>query len=353
MIHEKKTLVILAFDRTKTSKKKLKKTKKEILSYFIAQDFSDFFLLKEQKKGLLVCFEGKQKKILPQEDLHKKNYENYLYINCNTSFFCGDFNFFCQQNPKSTKIGLSYKREEYSADKKEIPPGEINELPFKKEKIVFFSKNSINSLKQEKKEPKFIFGKKILLSSSKALQTIQSMRENRRPCLFLDRDGIIIKDKRYLSKINDIEFMDGIFDLIKLANEKNWYVIILTNQSGIGQGLYSEEEYQMCENYIEEKLKEKKLLITKTYFSPYHQTSRDSSILKEAYTRKPFPGMLLKATSEFPIDLEKSYMIGDKKSDEFIETSLTTYFLKGDYPLEESKRTFSNLHEIKRELETV
>ena len=349
----KKTLVILAFHQTKIPKKKLKKVLREITSYLMVQNFNDFLILKQEKQSTFLRFDENQKKTYAQmNDIKERNYSSYLYLNCSSSFFCGDYNSFCLEESNKVQIGLIY--DERKAQKQEILESEnlSSNFPFSKEKVLFFTKESLKNIKTEKKESKFLFGKKTNTHSNTSLQTIKGFYEQRRPCLFLDRDGIIIKDKGYLSQVKDIEFVDGIFNLVKWANENNWYVIILTNQSGIGSGLYSEEQYKTCETYIEEEFRKRKLLITKTYFSPYHQDSLDKGILKEIYTRKPFPGMLLKASKDFPIDLESSLMLGDKKTDKLIEAPLKTYFVKGAYPLEESNRSFTCLKDVLKELKS-
>lgn len=353
MKNEKKTLVILAFHQTKIPKKKLKKVQREITDYLTSQYFNDFLVLKQDKKGVYLRFDDEQKKTYSQtSELKDQKYESYLYLNCSQNFVCADYKSFCQEPPKHVIIGLSYEENGFNPQKEALHGKGTTEIPFIKEKILYFSKEALPHLNKVKKEAKFLFGKKVNVQSNKALPIIRAFNEDRRPCLFLDRDGIIIKDKGYLSKVKEIEFIDGIFDLIRWANEKNWYVIVMTNQSGIGQGLYSEEEYRDCERYIEDKFREKKLLITKTYFSPYHKDAHDEDIKRSIYTRKPFPGMLLKAAKEFPIDLQKSLMVGDKRSDELIEVPLNTLFLKGAYPLSEHKKLFSNLEEILEEVKS-
>lgn len=348
MVDKKKTLVILAFDQTKTPKKKLKKIQKEILSYLSCQNFKEFFLLKEKEQGSFVRFTEKQKKTFhPIEEISQHNFEHYLYIVCDDKFFCGDYNFFCQNAKSSMNVALSYQLG------KALSGSVVEKLPFATEKVLFFSKEALSSLENQKKVPQLLLGSSVPFENGKSLYALKCMREHRAPCLFLDRDGIIIKDKKYLSKPEEIEFVDGIFDLVRWAKNKKWYVIVVTNQSGIGRGLYTEEDYQRCQSLVEAKFREENIPLSKAYFSPYHEKSEDKKILEEIYTRKPFPGMLLKAAKDFPIDFANSIMVGDKKSDEFIETPLTTYFVKGDYPVEEGKRTFSSVKELLIHLEAV
>lgn len=347
MIEKKKTLVILSFDQTKTPKKKFKKLQKEILSYLSDQNFKDFFILKEKKYTSFFSFREKHKKTFYQaEDIFKENYENFLYLECENEFFCGDYNYFCQNSKNQINIALSYQLE------KALCRNDLEKLPLRLEKIMFFSKSALSSFEVQQKNPQLIFGGRVFLDGNKPWQTIKCLKEFRAPCLFLDRDGIIIKDKKYLSKPEDIEFVDGIFDLVRWAKNQKWYVIVVTNQSGIGRGLYSEEDYQICQDFIDAKFKEQNLSLTKSYFSPYHEDSKDEKIRSEMFTRKPFPGMLLKASKDFPIDFEQSIMVGDKKSDDFIETPLTTYFLQGDYPLKEGDNIFTTLNDLLNHLKS-
>ena len=146
------------------------------------------------------------------------------------------------------------------------------------------------------------------------------------PALFLDRDGVINVDKTYIYRMEDIEWMPGIFELIKWANKKNWKVIILTNQSGIGRGYYTKEDVYLLHQQMTEFLKQKGLIIDDWYFS--------DSLTDEK--RKPSPLMMLEAVKKYNIDLTKSIMIGDKVSD-LIDLQGPEYLLvKGSYSLEDS-----------------
>ncbi|WP_036601137.1 D-glycero-alpha-D-manno-heptose-1,7-bisphosphate 7-phosphatase [Olivibacter sitiensis] len=128
--------------------------------------------------------------------------------------------------------------------------------------------------------------------------------------LFLDRDGIINLDKGYVHRIADFDFVDGIFDLCTYFQERGYLLIVVTNQSGIARGYYTEKDFQILSGWMNEKFEEKNIHIAKVYYCPDHP-----DITGPSQRRKPNPGMLLEAAQEFDLDLSTSVMIGDKESD--------------------------------------
>ena len=126
--------------------------------------------------------------------------------------------------------------------------------------------------------------------------------------VFLDRDGVINVDHGYVYKIEDFEFVDGIFDELKRYKEEGYIFIVVTNQSGIGRGYYKEEEFLKLTDYMIAEFRKKGIEIKKVYHCPHTPD-------EGCECRKPKPGMLLKAMDEFNIDMKNSVMIGDKKSD--------------------------------------
>ena len=88
--------------------------------------------------------------------------------------------------------------------------------------------------------------------------------------LFLDRDGVINIDKVHTYKIEDFEFQDGIFNLCKKNEFKDFIIIVITNQSGISRKIYTEDDYHIVTKFMLEKFKEKNIDITKVYYCPYH-----------------------------------------------------------------------------------
>lgn len=125
--------------------------------------------------------------------------------------------------------------------------------------------------------------------------------------LFLDRDGVVNIDKGYIYKKEDFVFIEGVFELCKHFQVKNFLIFIITNQSGVARGYYTEIELIKLNEWLKEEFKNNGITLSKIYYS--------TSIDDNDFFRKPNPGMLLEAKKEFDIDLEHSILIGDKDSD--------------------------------------
>ena len=133
--------------------------------------------------------------------------------------------------------------------------------------------------------------------------------------LFLDRDGVINHDLGYTSKIEDFVFIDGIFDLCRKAKELGYLIIVVTNQAGIGRGYYSEEDFLNLTKWMKARFEEEGVKITDVYFCPHHSIHGLDEYKRDCFDRKPHPGMILKASEKYQIDLSQSIMIGDNESD--------------------------------------
>lgn len=136
-----------------------------------------------------------------------------------------------------------------------------------------------------------------------------------KPALFLDRDGVINVDHGYVHSIEKFQFIDGIFNLVQTANENGYLTVIVTNQSGIGRGYYTEAQFHTLTQWMQEKFNQNAARIDKVYFCPFHPTHGIEKYKQDSDLRKPKPGMLLTAATELNIDLEKSIMLGDRDSD--------------------------------------
>lgn len=155
--------------------------------------------------------------------------------------------------------------------------------------------------------------------------------------LFLDRDGVINVEKEYLYKIEDFEFVDGIFDLCRYYQNNGYIIIVVTNQSGIARGYYSEDDFMKLTKFMIESFAAQTIEIAHVYYCPHHE-----SISRKCECRKPLPGMLLDAKKDFDIDLEHSIIIGDKERD--IEAGLNagldeSYLFDESGKIKESKAT--------------
>lgn len=123
--------------------------------------------------------------------------------------------------------------------------------------------------------------------------------------LFLDRDGIINVDHGYVSKIEDFEFNEGIFELLQ---DISYPIFVITNQSGIGRGYYTLEEFKALTEHMLFQFANKGIKITEVFFCPHSPN-------QECECRKPKPKMILDAAKKYNIDLKNSIFIGDKHSD--------------------------------------
>jgi len=126
--------------------------------------------------------------------------------------------------------------------------------------------------------------------------------------IFLDRDGVINKDIGYLFKITDFEFIEGVFDACLYFNNLGFKIMIISNQSGIGRGYYNESDYHALTEWMLKQFIKNNIKILDTFYCPHVP-----ELLCEC--RKPKPGMFLEAKNKYNIDMENSWMIGDKETD--------------------------------------
>ncbi len=136
-----------------------------------------------------------------------------------------------------------------------------------------------------------------------------------RPALFLDRDGVINVDRNYIYRVEDFEWVEGAADVIKRFNEKGWWVFVVTNQSGIARGYYTEEQMQVLHDWLVAELDKRGAHIDRIYHCPFHEEGTIERYRKDSYDRKPKPGMLIRAMTDFPVIKERSFLIGDKQAD--------------------------------------
>ena len=126
--------------------------------------------------------------------------------------------------------------------------------------------------------------------------------------IFLDRDGVINKEKNYLFKTDDFEFISGVFEACKYFIKLGYKIIIVTNQSGISRGYYSIEDYNNLTKWLLKQFQINKIDILDVYHCPHKPDDK-------CLCRKPLPGMFLKAQKKYDIDMKNSWLIGDKEND--------------------------------------
>ena len=136
----------------------------------------------------------------------------------------------------------------------------------------------------------------------------------KKPASFLDRDGVINIEKGYVYDISDFEWIAGAKNTIKLLNDNNFYVFIVTNQSGISKGLYSENDVIKLHKYINQELEMINAHIDDFFYSPFHPDFPDR-YADLSSLRKPDVGMLKIAEKKWDFDKSKSFLIGDKLTD--------------------------------------
>jgi len=136
-----------------------------------------------------------------------------------------------------------------------------------------------------------------------------------RPALFLDRDGVINVDHSYIFRREDFDWVDGAQDVIRRFNGMGWWVFVVTNQSGIARGFYTEEQMQALHDWMTAELEAAGARIDRIYHCPFHEDGTIPRYTKDSYDRKPKPGMLIRAMTDFPVIKERSFLIGDKQAD--------------------------------------
>ncbi|MCL5991888.1 MAG: HAD family hydrolase [Bacteroidetes bacterium] len=168
----------------------------------------------------------------------------------------------------------------------------------------------------------------------------------KRKAIFFDRDGVVnfrIVGK-YIKSAEDFRFMPDFIEFFKKIKTAGYLTILITNQQGIGKGLMTEKELETVHNFMQSKLKE----FTGNNFDDIYYSSELAE--NNSFRRKPNPGMLLEAIEKWDIDIENSWMIGDRKSDVKAgkRAGLKTILLKpvknGDFP--EADFLFRNLDEV-------
>jgi len=172
------------------------------------------------------------------------------------------------------------------------------------------------------------------------------MSKKAKKALFLDRDGVINIDHGYVYEIEKFEFTKGIFELLRLFINQGYTLFVVTNQSGIGRGYYSEEDFQMLTAWMLKKLEEEEIFIESVQYCPHHPEANSDC-------RKPKTGMIEAILAEHTIDLKDSWLIGDKQSDIDLakNADVPNSIAIGTRPIEGAKYSFETIHELQLFLE--
>ena len=130
--------------------------------------------------------------------------------------------------------------------------------------------------------------------------------EAKSPAIFLDRDGTLMHDADYCSRPDQVRVFDGVASALQQLKKAGYKIIVITNQSGIGRGFFTEEDYRAVEAEVSRQLGNG--LVDATYFCP-DVPGQPSDC------RKPAPGMVLQAAREHNVDISRSFLVGDKEID--------------------------------------
>lgn len=152
-----------------------------------------------------------------------------------------------------------------------------------------------------------------------------------RKVVFLDRDGTINIDKAYVYKIKDFEFINGVIDSMKKFADMGFEIVIITNQSGIARGFYTEQDLEKLNNWLIKTLDEKGIKILDILYCPHHPKGKIEPYNIDCDCRKPNVKLFINAVKKHDIDLDNSYAIGDKMRDlEICKKSNCKGFLIGN-----------------------
>jgi D-glycero-D-manno-heptose 1,7-bisphosphate phosphatase len=132
---------------------------------------------------------------------------------------------------------------------------------------------------------------------------------------FIDRDGVINKERDYVHRISDFVLLPGALEGLALLRDAGYLLIVVTNQAGIARGYYDQSDLDRLHVHLRALLAKQGISLDRIYFCPHHPQGSIETLAIECRCRKPMPGMLLEAAKDFDLDLAASVLIGDKLSD--------------------------------------
>ncbi len=145
-----------------------------------------------------------------------------------------------------------------------------------------------------------------------------------KPCIFLDRDGVIIADNHLITSIDQCDILPRVPDALAKLRSLGFLLILVSNQTVVSRGLLSYEEMVNLNQALFQKIKSQNAnaFLDDAFFSPYHPKAQVEKYRCDHESRKPRPGMILEAQKKHGIDLTKSYMVGDRLSDIYAGNSV-------------------------------
>ena len=137
----------------------------------------------------------------------------------------------------------------------------------------------------------------------------------KRPALFLDRDGVLVEEVGYLHRVADVRLLPDIAELLQVGAAVGWALVLVTNQSGIGRGLYGWEDFAQTQTRLLELLAAEGVRLDMVLACPFHAEGQGTFRYLDHPFRKPAPGMLLKAAELLNLELSRSWIVGDQITD--------------------------------------
>jgi D-glycero-D-manno-heptose 1,7-bisphosphate phosphatase len=132
---------------------------------------------------------------------------------------------------------------------------------------------------------------------------------------FLDRDGVINRDLGYIHRVEDFQFLPGVFECCAGLQAEGYRLFVVTNQAGIAKGLYTQPQMHALHEWMAGQFRRRGIAIEKVYHCPHHPEGIVPGFTAVCECRKPKPGMLLSAQAEFGVDLAQSLLVGNRESD--------------------------------------
>lgn len=158
-----------------------------------------------------------------------------------------------------------------------------------------------------------------------------------KPAVFLDRDGVLTKEKSYVRTVEELEIFSYAFECVQQIKNKGYYTIVVTNQSGIARGLFTEADLYKLHLYLKQETG-----VDAIYYCPHHPEGKIRPYRKICHCRKPATGMIEQACKDYRIDMDRSFLVGDRAGDIIAGqgAGLKTILLESGYGL---KRLESNV----------
>jgi D,D-heptose 1,7-bisphosphate phosphatase len=270
--------------------------------------------LNKKKIGIIALTKNKNQKSTKLVNLAIKN--NTLYLKKNSTMMNGGVYFF------KKKIFKYINKKKCSLENEILP----------------------KLIRSKKIQGKFFNNFFIDIGSKNFLKTAASKlkKEFCKPAIFLDRDGVINVDYGHVHNIRKFKLRKNVTKGLQYLIKRKYYIFIITNQAGIGKKIYKEETFIKFHKTINERFKENKIFIDDVQFSPYHVNAKIKKYKKNSSLRKPGNKMIENIKSEWDLNLSKSFMIGDKKTDSIASKRSKLKFYYADLDFYRQVKTIIN-----------